>query len=197
VYILQAVIVNSACRQGRCECRLGYESSPQGCVKRTIGSRCDDDTMCQDAIDWSVCSTTSHRCTCRPGYESSPKNESCIKIPIERLLCVTDEDCIRQSPNTRCTGTTCACQDGFKLARDGTVCIKLELGVTTCSDNVTCSADDVNSYCRDGVCVCRVGFAPSDDKASCLTAIVGKVCITLLIIFNKKYMQISVTRSIV
>lgn len=99
---------------GTCRCHIGYQwdNSSMSCVKKTIGSWCNDDWDCIKDKFNTQCSRPQNLCECAWGFYYDPKTDSCQVPKLYGLKCTSNEDC--SDEKFVCSETTfrCSCPTG-------------------------------------------------------------------------------------
>lgn len=100
---------------GTCRCNMGHQwdNGTSSCVKKLIGSWCNDDWDCIKEKFNTQCSRPANLCECSWGYFYDPKSESCLVPKLYGVKCLSDRDCSPEhlicSPST----SRCVCPAGF------------------------------------------------------------------------------------
>ena len=99
---------------GMCRCNIGYQfdNSSRTCIKKTIGSWCNDDWDCIKDKFNTQCSRPQNLCECSWGFYYDPKTDSCQVPKLYGLKCTSNQDCSDEA--LICSETTfrCTCPSG-------------------------------------------------------------------------------------
>lgn len=100
---------------GNCRCNLGHQwdNSSESCIKKTIGSWCNDDWDCIKEKYNTQCSRPQNLCECAWGFFYDAKSDSCQTPKLWGQKCISNVDC--EAENFICSSTTfkCVCPNGF------------------------------------------------------------------------------------
>lgn len=100
---------------GNCRCNLGHQwdNVTETCIKKTIGSWCNDDWDCIKDKYNTQCSRPQNVCECAWGFFYDLKSDSCQTPKLWGQKCISNVDC--EAENFICSPTTfkCVCPSGF------------------------------------------------------------------------------------
>lgn len=100
---------------GNCRCNLGHQwdNVTESCIKKTIGSWCNDDWDCIKEKYNTQCSRPQNLCECAWGFFYDAKTDSCQTPKLWGQKCISNVDC--EAENFICSQSTfkCVCPSGF------------------------------------------------------------------------------------
>lgn len=97
---------------GICRCHIGYQydNLTDSCIKRTIGSWCNDWSDCIKHTFNSYCKKTDFLCDCSWGFFYDPLTDTCNLPQLFGTKCLADEECSKE--RLSCLDGRCACPVG-------------------------------------------------------------------------------------
>ncbi|XP_055701124.1 low-density lipoprotein receptor-related protein 1B [Phlebotomus papatasi] len=111
---------------------------------RLLGSQCQHDMDCSDAIAASFCNQ-NNECECREEFVQFNSTQ-CLNALLLGSECLLEAQCTKKVTNSGCSDGICRCSEGFLQFRRHT-CLSPAPPGTVCYSNEHCRMWDKRSFC--------------------------------------------------